>query len=53
MTFRAATETPARSEDGGSSMLIEEIVVLGGDNPIDYHHDVLAIQRIEFLHQLQ
>ena len=43
----------SRSEDGGSSMLIEEIVVLSGDDAADYHHDVFPIQSFELLHQLR
>nr|VFJ61710.1 MAG: hypothetical protein BECKFW1821B_GA0114236_106713 [Candidatus Kentron sp. FW] len=42
-----------RSEDGGSSMLIEEIVVLSGDDAADYHHDVFPIQSFELFHQLR
>nr|VFJ78780.1 MAG: hypothetical protein BECKFW1821C_GA0114237_12031 [Candidatus Kentron sp. FW] len=44
MTFWAATGTPARSEDGGSAMFIQVVVVLGGDDAAD-HHDIFAIQQ--------
>ena len=42
-----------RSEDGRSPMAVEEIVVLGGNDAADDHHDVLAIQALEFLDEFR
>ena len=43
----------SRSEDGGSSVFIQIIIVLGGNNAADNDHDVFPIQVLQFLDQLR
>nr|VFJ61102.1 MAG: hypothetical protein BECKFW1821A_GA0114235_11118 [Candidatus Kentron sp. FW] len=34
-------------------MAIEVVIVLGGDDTADYHHDVFPIQCLEFLDEFR
>ena len=43
----------AGAEDGGGACLVEEVVVLCGDNATHDYHDVLAAQFLEFLDYLR
>ena len=43
----------AGAEDGGGACLVEEVIVLCGDNTAHDYHDVLAAQFLEFLDYLR
>ena len=43
----------ARTEDSGYACLIEEVVVLRGDDATGNHHDVLATEFLQFLNHLR
>ena len=43
----------AGAEDGGGACLVEEVVVLGGDNAAYHYHDILTAQFLEFLDYLR
>ena len=41
------------TEDGGNASLVEEVVVLGGDDTTGNDHDVLATELLQFLDELR
>ena len=43
----------AGAEDGGCTCLVEEVIILCGDNTTHDYHDILAAQFLEFLDYLR
>ena len=43
----------AGTEDSGCTCLVEEVIVLCGDNATHNYHDILAAQFLEFLNYLR
>ena len=43
----------ARTEYGGYACLVEEVVVLRGDDTTGNHHDVLATEFLQFINHLR
>ena len=45
-------DTGTGAEDGGSTCLVEGVVILRRNNTADYHHDVLTAELLELVDDL-